>query len=51
MEGFEFHVIVWNLTRQFSGQIQTVEEVYHNCKFNKKYLNIYFFNQLMFIII
>ena len=23
-EGLEFHVIVWNLTRQFSGQIQTV---------------------------
>ena len=24
-EGLEFHVIVWNLTRQFSGQIQTVD--------------------------
>ncbi len=24
-EGLEFHVIVWNLTRQCSGQIQTVD--------------------------
>ena len=24
-EGLEYHVIVWNLTRQFSGQIQTVD--------------------------
>ena len=24
-DGLEFHVIVWNLTRQFSGQIQTVD--------------------------
>ena len=24
-EGLEFHVIVWNLTRQLSGQIQTVD--------------------------
>ena len=24
-EGLEFHIIVWNLTRQFSGQIQTVD--------------------------
>ena len=24
-EGLEFHVIVWNVTRQFRGQIQTVD--------------------------
>ena len=37
-EGLEFHVIVWNLTRQLSGQIQTVDlykRFNHNCKFNE----------------
>ena len=53
MEGLEFHVIVWNLTRQFSGQIQTVDirGLIIIVSLLKIFKYIQFFNHLMFIII
>ena len=52
-EGLKFHIIVCNLTRQFSGQIQTVDIrgliIIVSLLKIFKYIN--FFNQLMFIII
>ena len=52
-EGLEFHVIVWNLTRQFSGQIQTVyiRGLIIIVSLMKIFKYIHFFNQLVFIII
>ena len=52
-EGLEFHVIVWNLTRQFSGQTQTVDirGLIIIVSVMKRFKYIHFFNQLMFIII
>ena len=52
-EGFEFHVIVWNLTRQFSGQIQTVDirGLIIIVSLMKIFKYIHFYNQLMLIII
>ena len=52
-EGLEFHVIIWNLTRQFSGQIQIVDirGLIIILSLMKIFKYIHFFNQLMFIII
>ena len=51
-EGLEFHVIVCNLTRQFSGQTQTVDirGLIIIVRLMKIFKYIHIFNQLMFII-
>ena len=49
-EGLEFHVIVWNLTKQLSGQIQTVD-IRGLIIIVSLMKILHFFNQLMFIII